>query len=184
VNDAPVVVALGSNLGDRAAHLRAGILGMGGFLHVERVSRVIETPPWGAFDGPPQGAYLNVVAIGHSSLPPEPLLDALLEVERSAGRVRDAQRNAPRTLDLDLIFHGARVWMSPRLIVPHPRWHLRAFVVRPLLDLLPRGIDPESGLPLVDRVAPEVLESPWVDRGPLFEPDPGWRDLGAGEVRA
>jgi len=172
MNKVPVVVALGSNLGDREASLRKGVLSLEAVLQVDRISRVVETPPWGESEEEPQGPYLNVVVVGQSDLAPEPLLDTLLEVERLHGRVRETRRNAPRVLDLDLIFHGETVRRSPRLTIPHPRWHLRAFVARPLLEVLPEGRDPESGLPLIERVAPGVFQQPYSDRGPLFGESP------------
>jgi 2-amino-4-hydroxy-6-hydroxymethyldihydropteridine diphosphokinase len=158
------VIALGSNLGDRMEHLARGMEALGGLLRVERVSRVAETSPE---DGDPdQGRYLNAVVVGRTSLPPERLLENLLEVERSLGRTRD-RPGAARTLDLDLIFHGTHVIRSPGLRLPHPRWHVRPFVALPVLEVLPEGRDPETGLPLLERVHPDVFEAPlrWV--GPL-----------------
>jgi 2-amino-4-hydroxy-6-hydroxymethyldihydropteridine diphosphokinase len=161
-----VVVALGSNLGDRESHLREGVRALSGFLGVERVSRIMETPPWGDRD---QGPFLNVVVLARTDRSPREVMDALLQVERSRGR-RRTRPGGPRTLDMDLIFHGDAVVREPGLELPHPRWHLRTFVALPLLEILPHGRDPETGAPLAERVAPEAFREPHEDRGPLS----GW----------
>lgn len=159
----PVVVALGSNLGDRMAHLKGGVAALARHLAVERVSRVMETPPWGDQD---QGRFLNVVFLGWTERSPREVMDDLLEVERSLGRVR-TRPGGPRTLDADLIFHGDAVLHEPGLILPHPSWHLRTFVALPLLEVLPDGVDPETGHPIEERVLPGVFREPHEDRGPL-----------------
>jgi len=161
-----VVVALGSNLGDRESHLREGVRALSGFLHVERVSRIIETPPWGDKD---QGPFLNVVVLARTDRSPRELMDDLLRVERSQGRLR-TRPGGPRTLDADLILHGDAVLREPGLTLPHPRWHLRTFVALPLLEVFPHGTDPETGVSLAERVAPEVFREPHQDRGALS----GW----------
>ena len=95
------------------------------------------------FAGVPHGAgdatgpdYLNAVAALETGLPPSALLQALLEIERAHGRARP-YRHAPRTLDLDLLLHGASRLDTPELILPHPRLHERAFVLVPLADIAP-----------------------------------------------
>ncbi|MDD9802377.1 MAG: 2-amino-4-hydroxy-6-hydroxymethyldihydropteridine diphosphokinase [Deltaproteobacteria bacterium] len=135
---ARAVVALGSNLGDRAAHLRRALraLAQTPGLRVLRVSRIYETAPIGAGGGPPQGDYLNAVVELQSALPPRLLLARLQQIERTAGR-RRTWRNAPRTLDLDLLFHGAAPRGDPDLVLPHPRLHLRGFVLAPLAEIKP-----------------------------------------------
>ena len=158
-----VVVALGSNLGDRKAHLTGGVAALARCLAVERISRVMETPPWGDQD---QGAFLNVVFLGWTDRSPREVMDDLLEVERSRERVR-TRPGGPRTLDADLIFHGNTVLREPGLILPHPSWHLRTFVALPLLEVLPHGEDPETGRPMEERVLPGVFREPHEDRGPL-----------------
>jgi 2-amino-4-hydroxy-6-hydroxymethyldihydropteridine diphosphokinase len=166
-----VVVALGSNLGDRREHLRAGVRMLDRVLSVERVSRVMETPPWG---DPHQGPFLNLVLVGRTAMSSREAMDALLDVERRRGRKR-TRPGGPRTLDADLIFHGAAVLQEPGLILPHPRWHLRTFVVLPLLEVLPDGVDPVTGRPLADRVAEQVFRGSHRDAGPLE----GWGTVGA-----
>lgn len=130
-------LGLGSNLGDRQAHIRAGLehLAARG-VFIEAVSRLIETAPEG---GPPlQGPYLNGAARVRTSLPPRALLNAMLDVEREAGRLRSpGSLNLPRTLDLDLLLYGAAVIQEEGLCVPHPRMHLRLFVLEPLAEIAP-----------------------------------------------
>jgi 2-amino-4-hydroxy-6-hydroxymethyldihydropteridine diphosphokinase len=134
---APVAayVALGSNLGDRRAHLDAALSALDALpgTRLDAVSAIYETAPVGP---PGQQDYLNAVARLSTTLAPLALLDALLSIEQSRGRVR-AERWGPRTLDLDLLVHGDAVLSDPRLTLPHPRLHERAFVLTPLADLAP-----------------------------------------------
>jgi 2-amino-4-hydroxy-6-hydroxymethyldihydropteridine diphosphokinase len=128
-----IYVALGSNLGDRAATLASALreLDMQP-LRVLRSSRVHETEPVG---GPPQqGRYLNAVAEIDTPLPPRELLERLHAIERRHGRVRRAP-NGPRTLDLDLLLYRDLTIDEPGLCVPHPRMWERAFVLGPLAEL-------------------------------------------------
>ena len=133
---ARAVIALGSNLGDRAGHLHRAVeaLGMLPGTRVLAVSAFIETAP---VDVPPAYqdlSFLNGALILETALEPEALLDELNRLEAEAGRVR-AERNGPRPLDLDIIlYEGVRV-QSARLTLPHPRAHLRDFVLRPLAEL-------------------------------------------------
>jgi 2-amino-4-hydroxy-6-hydroxymethyldihydropteridine diphosphokinase len=139
----PAVVALGSNLGDRLAHLQAGLdlLAAHEFLAVEAVSPVYETEPVG---GPPQPAYLNAAALLSVRLCPAELLAVLHEIEAARGRGR-AHRWGPRTLDLDLVTAAAGAGSAGRLTLPHPRAHERAFVLRPWLDVDPSAVLPGRG---------------------------------------
>lgn len=123
-----VVIALGSNLGDRAYNLRRAMAALP--IRVVRVSAFLETEPVDAPPGSPR--FLNAVVVGYTSLAPEALLDALLALERRLGRVRRGRRNQPRTIDLDLILHGATRRRSRALTLPHPRAHEREFVMVPL----------------------------------------------------
>ncbi len=131
-NDVPwsVVIALGSNLGDRGWYLRRAVDELRRVISVVRVSQVIETEP---VDAPPP-KFLNMAVVGHTRLSPEELLDALLAIEARLGR-RRRTRNAPRVIDLDLILHSAHVRRSERLTLPHPRYRQREFVTRPLREL-------------------------------------------------
>lgn len=136
-----VALALGSNLGDRAEHLRTGIRRLEDLLTIERCSSVYETP---AEDGSDQPDYLNMVVVGSTELSPEELLEAAMAIEVEAGRVRTV-RNAPRTLDIDLVFFGDAIVRTEELTVPHPRWSRRAFVAAPLAEVWPEATDPSTG---------------------------------------
>jgi 2-amino-4-hydroxy-6-hydroxymethyldihydropteridine diphosphokinase len=136
-------VALGSNLGDRGAHLAAALAALRADprIRVEAVSAVYETDPVGP---PPQGPYLNAVARLRTRLAPRALLARLLEIEAARGR-RRGERWSARSLDLDLLFYGACTIQEPGLRVPHPRLHERAFVLEPLCELAPGLVHPELG---------------------------------------
>ncbi len=144
---ASVLVALGSNLGDRARNLRAAVDAMNGVVHVVRASGVHETSPVDAPAGSPP--FLNMVIAGWTTLSPESLLERLLAIERRFGRRRPASRNAPRTIDLDLILHSANVRSSVRLTLPHPRYLQRDFVMTPLRELGMPWCDPRTGVGLM-----------------------------------
>jgi 2-amino-4-hydroxy-6-hydroxymethyldihydropteridine diphosphokinase len=136
-----VVLALGSNLGDRAYYLRRAIHELGRAVDVVRVSSFIETEPVGAPPGSPR--FLNAVVAGSTHLAPQALLDELLAIESRLGRRRPALRNAPRTIDLDLILHSAHVMRTRTLTLPHPRFREREFVMGPLRELgLPIALPP------------------------------------------
>lgn len=138
-----VAVAIGSNLGDRSAHLAWACEGLGRILTDLRCSPVENTAPIDVPDTQPD--YLNAVVIGRTTLAPRSLLDALLRLEVERGRTRPGLR-AARTLDLDLILYGARVIDEPGLQVPHPRYRERDFVLGPLARLAPRWRDPLQGV--------------------------------------
>ena len=122
---------LGSNVGDRRAHLRAAVAGLPG---VVAVSPVYETDPVG---GPPgQGPYLNAVVELATAWSPRRLLERAKELEAAAGR-RPGPRWGPRPLDIDVLLVGGEVVDEADLQVPHPRWRQRAFVLVPLADLAP-----------------------------------------------
>jgi 2-amino-4-hydroxy-6-hydroxymethyldihydropteridine diphosphokinase len=141
------VLALGSNLGDRYGHLRGAVDGLKDVLLV--VSGVYETPPWG---DPDQPAYLNAVAIvADEDAGPQEWLARARAIEERANRTRDPNRPyGPRTLDIDVITvtgsDGAPVVSTePVLTLPHPRAHLRAFVLRPWFDVEPYARLPGHG---------------------------------------
>jgi 2-amino-4-hydroxy-6-hydroxymethyldihydropteridine diphosphokinase len=138
----PVAIALGSNLGDRRAHLEWAIGQLASRLSQLRASSFHETAPEGV-EGP-QPPYLNAAVVGHTALAPRALLDLLLDLERSRGRTRPARR-APRTLDLDFILYADRVIDEPGLTIPHPEFHRRAFVLDPLAEIAPDWVDPRTG---------------------------------------
>ena len=135
-------VALGSNLGDRSSHLDYGISRLRSHLTNVRVSRYYETDPIGVPG--PQPLFLNAAAVGSTDVSPQDLLQALLEIEAERGRERP-HPGAARTLDLDLVLYGNRVLDEPGLIVPHPRFRERRFVLKPLAEIAPQLVDPVTG---------------------------------------
>jgi len=135
-------IALGSNLGDRELLLRRGADALRGVLANLTVSSAHETAYVGA--GAAQPPYLNAAAIGETSLTARGLLEVLLETERHFGRDRPYP-DAPRTLDLDLILFGMEIHDAPGLIVPHPRFRRRRFVLEPLAEIAADWIDPVTG---------------------------------------
>lgn len=137
-----VAIALGSNLGDRRAHIDYGIAELSKLLSDLRVSTIIESDPVGVPDEQPR--YLNGVAVGETELEPEVLLEALMAIERARGRIRKSDR-AARTLDLDIVLYDDRVVRTTALEIPHPRFRERDFVLGPLAELAPDWIDPISG---------------------------------------
>jgi 2-amino-4-hydroxy-6-hydroxymethyldihydropteridine diphosphokinase len=143
---ASVLIALGSNLGDRARNLRAAVDAMRGAVHVVRVSDVHETSPVDAPAGSPP--FLNMVIAGWTTLSPESLMEKLIVIERRLGRRRPAPRNAPRAIDLDLILHSANVRSGAHLTLPHPRYLQREFVLAPLRELGLPWCDPPTGVAL------------------------------------
>jgi 2-amino-4-hydroxy-6-hydroxymethyldihydropteridine diphosphokinase len=138
----PVAVALGSNLGDRAAHLEFALRHLGGLLRDLRHSAWVETDPVGVPGE--QARFLNGAAVGLTTLAPRNLLEALQDIERDRGRERPFP-GAARTLDLDLILYGRRQIDDPGLTVPHPRFRERRFVLEPLAEIAGDWIDPVTG---------------------------------------
>jgi 2-amino-4-hydroxy-6-hydroxymethyldihydropteridine diphosphokinase len=137
-----IAIALGSNLGDREAHLRGAIAALlPTFSHL-RVSSFHETEPMNVPGPAPK--FLNGAATGESELSARVVLDLLLRVEQQFGRERPYV-GAPRTIDLDLILYGESVINAPGLIVPHPRFRERRFVLEPLAEIASDWIDPVTG---------------------------------------
>lgn len=134
------IVGLGGNLGDRLAHLRAGVRALRLVATVEGLSSIYETEPV----GPPQPRYLNAAVLLTTLLDPEALLDELLRIEASEGRER-RERWGARTLDLDVLWIEGQAVRTARLEVPHPALRERAFALLPLLELVPDAVDPLTG---------------------------------------
>jgi 2-amino-4-hydroxy-6-hydroxymethyldihydropteridine diphosphokinase len=172
---ASAVLAFGSNLGDRAATIRKAVrmLGEDAGLRVRAVSRLFETPalkPDGISEEAP--AYLNAVARVHTILDPLALLAAVNRVEDVLGRVRH-ERWGDRTIDIDIVdYDGIVADDDPRIILPHPRAHERAFVLVPWLD-----VDPDAVLPGYGPVA--ALAAAATD--PVVPYDDGHGDDGHGD---
>ena len=128
-------VALGSNLGDPELNVRAGIAALAA-LPQARLAAASSLYRSAAVDAAGQPDFVNAVAQLSTALAPQALLAALLAIEHKFGRERSF-RNAPRTLDLDLLLYDAQSIAEPGLAVPHPRMHQRAFVLAPLLEIAP-----------------------------------------------
>jgi 2-amino-4-hydroxy-6-hydroxymethyldihydropteridine diphosphokinase len=144
-------VGLGANLGPREVTLLRAVdlLGVADGVEVVEVSRLRETEPFGVAGQPP---FLNGAVAVETRLGPRELLDLLLEIERSLGRVR-TERWGPRTIDLDLLAYGDEIVDEPGLRVPHPRLAERRFALEPLVDL-----DPALELPGLGEVTALLAE--------------------------
>jgi 2-amino-4-hydroxy-6-hydroxymethyldihydropteridine diphosphokinase len=141
----PVYIALGSNLGQRKAVLDAALIMIESLPNTFLISasQFRETAP---VDAPPSSPpFLNAVALFNTKLGPDELMTHLLTIEQELGRRRDGTRNAPRTIDLDLLLYGNEKLLTERLIVPHPRMIERRFVLEPLAALAPDLVHPENG---------------------------------------
>ena len=145
-----VAVALGSNLGDRRAHLDYAVASLRTVLRTLTVSTYYDTIPAGVAG--PQPLYLNAALVGETALPARALLEALHGIEIARGRTRP-HPNAPRTLDLDLILYGGHVIDEPGLVVPHPRFRERRFVLEPLYEVAPDLQDPVTGKTVAELLA-------------------------------
>ena len=139
----PVAISLGSNLGARESHLDAAVAVLRARMPDARVSSDHETAYVGSLTEP-QPAYLNAALVGHTTLQARLLLDLLQDIERREGRSRPYQ-DAPRTLDLDLILYGDAIIDDPGLVLPHPRFRQRRFVLEPLAEIAADWRDPVSG---------------------------------------
>ena len=143
-------IALGSNVGDRQTHLDYAVSRLQTLVTNLRVASYRETAPVGVAG--PQRCYLNAAAVGETRLSARVLLDRLLAIENERGRERPFT-NAPRTLDLDLILFGDCIVDEPGLVVPHPRFRERRFVLEPLAEIAADLVDPVSSLSIRDLLA-------------------------------
>jgi 2-amino-4-hydroxy-6-hydroxymethyldihydropteridine diphosphokinase len=133
-------IALGSNLDDPESHVRRAFADLAAVprTRVLAQSSLYRTKPVGYADQPD---FINACALVETSLAPRELLDALLEIEKRHGRVREIP-NGPRTLDLDIVLYGDAIIDEPGLTIPHPRAHERAFVMDPLREVWPDVVIP------------------------------------------
>lgn len=168
---APAYIALGANLGDRVAALREAVRRMSELGTVSAVSSLYETDPVGYLDQP---SFLNAVVALQTPLAPAGLMKELLAIETDAGRQRTF-RNAPRTLDLDLLLYDDAIITSAGLTIPHPRLHERAFVLVPLAEIAPRVMHPSR-----HRDIAELLIALPSTAGVRRVPPPGWEITGQG----
>lgn len=143
---ATAYIGLGANLGDRAATLREAARRLGELGAISAVSSLYETEPVGFREQPP---FLNAVIALETTLSPIEVFHALIAIEHDLGRVRTF-RNAPRTLDLDVLLMGDMVLDMPELTLPHPRLHERAFVLAPLAEIAPDVRHPVFGVAAAD----------------------------------
>ena len=133
-----VYLGLGSNLGNRAEHLRKGLGFLARSIQMVRVSSVYETEPRGSSEQP---HFLNLVCEASVEMSPQQLLKVAKEVEQCVGR-RPTFRYGPRVLDVDLLFYGGQVVATPELTIPHPRISERAFVLIPLAEIASEYVHP------------------------------------------
>jgi 2-amino-4-hydroxy-6-hydroxymethyldihydropteridine diphosphokinase len=165
-------IALGSNIENRLANLRAG-WDRARSLHEPgppiRVSSIYETTPVACEPG--TMPYLNAILEINFTGPPVALLDRLLEIEQSMGRPSKRPRNSPRIIDLDVLYAGNLVLNNPEIIIPHPRLHQRRFVLAPLAEISPDLVLPGQ-LHSVRRLLAELDDPGEVSRlgAPLSEP--------------
>lgn len=141
-------IAIGSNVGDRLATIDSALAMLERIdgIEITKRSTIIETDPAPGSNPPDQPRYLNAVIEVQTSLSPQELLAACMEVERRHGRDRtQGERWGPRTLDLDVLLYGELVCAEPGLILPHPRMHQRRFVLQPLSEIAPEHVHPTLG---------------------------------------
>lgn len=157
-------IALGSNTGDRRAWIRAALTALREVDPHLEVSPVYQTAPVDCPDG--SGAFLNAAAVLQWTGTPESLLHWLRSIEYRLGRPAVRDRNAPRTIDLDILYAGDAVLTGGELTLPHPRLHERRFVLQPLCDLRPRLVLPgfaRSIRQLLDSLPDEALQAESLD---------------------
>jgi 2-amino-4-hydroxy-6-hydroxymethyldihydropteridine diphosphokinase len=159
-------IGLGANLGDREGMLREAVRRLAAVGKVVAVSSLYETEPVGYADQPP---FLNAVAAVETELSPEEVVGALLAIERDLGRTRTF-RNAPRTLDLDLLLLGNAIRDAPGITLPHPRLQERAFVLVPLAEIAAEVVHPRLQQPVAELLAALPARS-----GVRRYAPPGWQ---------
>lgn len=143
-------VALGSNMGERAAQVRQalGLLQAHGAIRLRQISRFFETEPVGIRENRDPQWFVNAVVGIDTEFTPEELLNVCLSIERRLGRKRGLEAPAElgvytsRTMDIDILFYEDRVIDQPSLTVPHPRMHQRSFTLLPMLDIAPQWVHP------------------------------------------
>ena len=133
-----VYLAMGTNLGDRAANIAEAVQRLGKLGSVVAVSSLHETEPWGIADQP---AFLNAACLLLTTLAPHDVLLAIKRIERDMGRTLTV-RNGPRLIDIDILFYDELVLTTPGLDIPHAHMHERSFVLLPLVEIAPDVVHP------------------------------------------
>ena len=154
-----VALALGANVGDRIAALRAAVEGLKPYLTITAKSAVYETAPVYVAGQP---AFLNAALIGETKLEPLVLLRAVKDLENDLGR-QPTFHYGPRSIDIDIIFYGDETVDLPELAIPHPRVAEREFVLRPLNDIAPDWRHPQTGLTVKEMLAAVEGTSPRIN---------------------
>ncbi len=156
-----MLLSLGSNLGDRATALREAVEAIGAVpgVRVCAVSSVYESEPWGVVEQP---RFLNMAVEIETGLEPLELLNTVKAIEVRLGRVAGGVKWGPRLIDIDLILCGDLVVQGPELVLPHPEFRRRAFVLAPLAEIAGAAVDPVSGLTVAElALRPEVEGRAW-----------------------
>ncbi len=139
-----IYLALGTNMGNRLANLKAAINNLTPQIAVKNKSSVYETPPWG-FTA--QAEFLNQVIMAETYLKPQALLGHLKRLEVALGRIPNFQ-DGPRLIDIDILFYDDLILDTPSLVIPHPRMYNRPFVLVPLAEIAPDLVHPVFGKPI------------------------------------
>ena len=152
-----IFIALGSNLGNPKEMVKNGILSIKniGGVRILSESSLYETPPVGILNQP---NFINAVVKIDSNLSPYELLNKLLKIENTAGRIR-VNKNGPRTLDLDILLFDNLILNEKKLTIPHPRMHERLFVLMPLKDIDEAIVIPNHGaiIDIINKLTPENI---------------------------
>lgn len=135
-------ISIGSNLKDRNIFCRKGISSISKLPNtsIRKTSHFYETEPYGVKEK--MDMFINAVIEIETDQTPQTLLENLLLIEKKFGRIRDDKRNSPRTLDLDLLLYNEQIINTEELIIPHPKMHLRRFVLEPLSEIAPDILHP------------------------------------------
>ena len=152
-----VYLLLGSNIGDRIGHILNGLNKIGEKAGViNAISSFYETEPWGVTD---QADYLNAAVLISTEVEPGSLFAILKEIETGEGRL-DQKKYAPRTLDIDILFYDAEIITTEKLTIPHPRLHLRKFVLIPMAEIAPDHMHPVINKTIEELIAecPDMME--------------------------